>query len=91
MCQHQQDPAVEADAVTAGIPLSGEVLTAAGQRLIALLVEDRTAEFVPHVQQVIQEASRQQTSQKALHLLHSPETKLHMYTLARSELNPLMN
>lgn len=62
--------------MTAGIPLSGEVLTAAGQRLIALLVKGHTAEFVPHVQQVLQELAEPSIGT-------SPDPVMHRIAFAR--------
>lgn len=41
--------------MTAGIPLSGEVLTAPGQRLVEMLLDGSTRQFVPAVRAALQE------------------------------------
>jgi hypothetical protein len=41
--------------VTAGIPLSGEVLTDPGQRLVGMLLDGSMQQFVPAVTAALQE------------------------------------
>lgn len=57
-CQ-QQDATAPAFAVTAGIPLSGEVLTAPGQRLAELLLGSHMRDFVHCVSSALKEVRPQ--------------------------------
>lgn len=73
-CQ-QEDAAASAPAVTAGIPLSGEVLTAPGQRLAELLLDGHMQDFVSCVRSALTQVSRHYQELAHCHaaakLLHS--------------------